>query len=384
MSLESNINVLHLIAPTAFGGAERVLLNIADAIDKSRYELTVGSFVNIHFPDNQFLQALKGKDISNFVFWLRRTLDISNIFRIFKLIRKKDIHIVHCHGYRADILGLIASRATMTPIISTVHGWVPIDSRLRFYEQCDKLALRWFDWLIPVSEDIRTSLLDSGINPGKVTCLHNAVDVAIEPPESNKRNPLGLVKGDDRFVIGTVGRLSPEKDIPNFLQCASLLASEFQNLTFVIVGDGPEKKALEKLTSELGLTDRVQFTGFLQEMNSVYQLLDVLVISSRTEGIPLVMLEAMKHSIPVVATDVGGIGEVIENGKDGFVVSPGNPYELAKHIRLLITETALLQKLSSGARAKIENEFDRAIWIKQIEKIYTDCVLLRKSGFRVF
>ena len=105
----------------------------------------------------------------------------------------------------------------------------------------------------------------------------------------------------------------------------------------------------------------------------MYKALDILVISSRTGGVPLAMLEAMKYSIPVVATDVGGIGEVIRSGENGFTVPPGNPSELAKHVGLLIKEKRLLETLSSNARKRIEKDFNRDIWIKQIEKVYMAC-----------
>ena len=370
--MKGKIKILHLIAPTQFGGAEKVILSIAHAIDNTQFHLMVGSFVNIRFANNTFVEELEHRAIPNTVFWLKRTLDIDNIFRIVRFIRKNKIDIIHTHGYRSDILGLIAAKMTTRPIVSTIHGWIPINSRLRFYERCDRFALRFFDWLVPVSNQIRELLIESGIAPGKVTRLHNAVDVEIKQPKTEKLPSFNIVKRQGDFLIGTIGRLSPEKDIPNFLQTASLLVRKYDHLKFLVVGDGPERKNLETMAFDLGLKDKIQFTGFIDEIDSVYPLLDLLVISSRTEGIPLVLLEAMKYSIPVVSTNVGGIGEVVDNGINGLLVSPDDVDELTKNLELLIKNKKLYVRISIGARKKIENKFDRRIWIKKIEKIYRD------------
>jgi glycosyltransferase involved in cell wall biosynthesis len=374
LKLKKVINILHLIAPTQFGGAERVLLNLIDVIDRSRFNLIVGCFVYIHSRNNKFMEKLGYRGIPNTVFWLNRTLDIDNIFRIIRFIQRNKIDIIHTHGYRSDILGLIAAKITRRPIISTIHGWTPIDSKLEFYQRCDRFALRFFDRLIPVSNQIRDSLIESGINPIRVTRLRNAIDIHIKQRSANSLPSLNVVKGSNDLLIGIVGRLSPEKDIPSFLQAASLLLREHSNLNFLIVGDGPERKKLEDMTLSLGLKDKVKFTGFVDEMDNIYHLLDLLVISSSTEGIPLVLLEAMKYAIPVVASNVGGIGEVVDDTINGLLISPGNADELVENIKMLIINKKISKKISRNAREKIKNEFNRNVWIKHIEKIYSEQV----------
>src|SRR5512139_859550 len=110
VSRSGALNVLHLIAPTHFGGAERVVLNLAGSIDRSRFNITVGAFINVHFPENEFLARLEEEHIPYRIFWLRRTVDVDNIARLVKLIRTRDIDIIHTHGYRSDIIGLLAAR----------------------------------------------------------------------------------------------------------------------------------------------------------------------------------------------------------------------------------------------------------------------------------
>ena len=388
--MKKKIIILHLIAPTVMGGAERVLLHIADMIDRSRFKLIIGSFINVRRRNNKFIEQLENRKIPHTVFWMKKTLDIDNIFRIIKFIKKNRVDIMHTHGYRSDIIGFLAAKAASIPIVSTIHGFVPASRKLRIYQKCDLFFLKFFNELIPVSNQLRMTLIKSGIDSGKITLLHNAVDVKIRhekigkpellnpellKPELLKQDALNIVKERGNFMIGVIGRLSVEKDIPNFLNAASILVKKFNHLKFIVVGEGPEKKNLINLASELRLKDKVQFTGFVNNIEMIYPLLDLLVISSRTEGVPLVMLEAMKHCVPVVASDVGGIGEVIENKKDGLLVPPADSEELAKNIEHFVTDSAFYEIVCSRARKKIETTFNSNIWINKIEKIYFDHVM---------
>ncbi len=362
------------------GGAERVLLHIAAMIDRSRFKLIIGSFVNVRRRNNKFIEQLENRKIPHTVFWMKKTLDIDNIFRIIKFIKKNRVDIIHTHGYRSDIIGFLAAKGAGIPIVSTIHGFVPSSRKLRIYQKCDVFFLKFFNELIPVSNQLRMTLIKSGIDSGKITLLHNAVDVEIRHEKTGgpgllNQDALNIVKERGDFMIGVVGRLSPEKDIPNFLNAASILVKKFKHLKFIVVGEGPEKENLINLASEPGLKDKVQFTGFVNNIDMVYPLLDLLVISSRTEGVPLVMLEAMKHCVPVVASDVGGIGEVIENKKDGLLVPPADSEELAKNIEHFVTDSAFYEIVCSRARKKIETRFNSNIWINKIEKIYLDHVV---------
>ena len=364
------ITVLQLIAPTHFGGAEQVVLNLIECLDKSRFRVVVGPFVNVHFKENEFVERLQEANIFHKVLWLRRTVDIENVFKIVRFIQKEGIDIIHSHGYRSDIIGLITANITRLPIVSTIHGWIPIDSRLKFYERCDRFALRFFDRLLPVSDQIRNVLAASGINPGKINCIHNAVSIN-SGQEQRQVLPAAWKESCD-FLIGVIGRLSPEKDVSGFVQAAGLLAGKFNRVKFLVVGDGPERKTLEEMAVSQGLKERINFTGFVNDMDGIYRSLDLLVISSTTEGIPLVVLEAMKHGIPVVSTRVGGIPEVIEDGVDGMLVESRDPQALSEAIEILLLDNNRYHEISRKARNKIVTHFNQSIWIEKIEKIYSN------------
>lgn len=374
------ITVLHLIAPAHFGGAERVVLNLADAIDRSRFNLVVGSFVNARFRQNEFVTRMEEKGIPNTVFWLRRTLDLDNIPRLVRFIRSANVGIVHTHGYRADIVGLIAARLSRCPVVATVHGFVPIDARLRLYEQCDRFALRFFDRLLPVSDQICRVLTASGVRQERMTTIRNAVTAEGDNHGGVPGPSFEVRKYDGEFLIGIVGRLSPEKNIPGFLEVARELSGKYDHLRFVVVGDGPERDCLKGLTMSLGLDGKVKFTGFIDRMEDVYSCLDMLVIASSTEGIPLTVLEAMKHGIPVVSTAVGGIPEVIDHGVDGLLVEPGDTGSLCRAVEALVRDGNRYMTISHNAQRKVIRSFDRSLWIQRIEKCYLSMLNKREEA----
>lgn len=374
------LNVLHLIAPTHFGGAEKVVLNLADSIDRSRFGIIVGSFINAHFPKNEFVMRLKEKRIPNRTFWLRRTIDIDNIPRLLEFINTRGVDIIHTHGYRSDIVGLLAAWISSRPIVATIHGFVPINSRLRLYGQADLMALRFFDRVLPVSDHIGALLCRAGIRREKIVTIRNAVDVYPKTMSGSGdlTPPALLSKPQGDLLIGIVGRLSPEKNIPGFLDVARRLAGKYDHLRFVVVGDGPERDGLEGLTISLKLDGKVRFTGFVEDMDQVYASLNILVISSTMEGIPLTALEAMRHGIPVVSTRVGGIPEIIEDGLNGLIVEAGNMEALCSAVESLVVDEEKRRMISRGARDRIARDFDRSSWIQKIEDCYAS--ILEKRG----
>ncbi len=173
--------------------------------------------------------------------------------------------------------------------------------------------------------------------------------------------------------------MSPEKNVPGFLDVARRLAGKYDRLKFVVVGDGPERSCLEGLTMRLKLDGRVRFTGFVDEMERIYAALDILVISSSTEGIPLTALEAMRHGIPVVSTRVGGIPEIIENGVNGLIVDAGDMEALGSAVESLVIDRAKYLTISQNARDRVGREFNRSSWIQKIQNCYVS-VFKSKGG----
>lgn len=254
-------------------------------------------------------------------------------WQLFRLIRQTQPHVVHTHTTTAGFLGRIAARLAGVPaVVHTMHfhpfrGYY---SRVHtfFFILVERLGAYFSDSIVTLSEGLRKELIDTYHITGKnrMTILPLGFDLATfagtQRHQGVFRQQWGIV--EDAPLIGIIGRLLPVKNHTLFLDMAALLRQQFPHARFVIVGDGDERANLEHKVSELGLSDAVIFTGWQQQVETVTSDLDVLVISSHNEGTPVPIIEALAAGCPVVATDVGGIRDLLDGGQLGELVPSGN------------------------------------------------------------
>ncbi|MEW5804348.1 MAG: glycosyltransferase [bacterium] len=403
---QGRVRVMQLIAPNTLGGAERVVLSIQqwlgrggeDGEVKRRengeargnetreeengeyFSSTLGVFSWVKKPDNAFLREVSSRGYPHVIFPMRFAFDWANLVQLFRSLKANRIQLLHTHGYRSDILGLICARAARIPVVTTLHGWTAMDWKVRRYEDVQRWGLPFFSAIIAVSEEIKDRLIrQRGIDPGKITVLQNAVSLPHEADGWAQPADRGQIRRQfdcdpDAPVIGFVGRLSPEKNPADLLRATSLLARRIPNMLCWIVGEGPERSALENQAMSLGITQRVRFLGFQAQISRIYKALDVLAITSSTEGTPMALLEAMSWGIPVVSTRVGGIGALLEHGVDGFLVNPGDTAGLVRSLERVLSDPELAHEMGKTAREKVRVEFAMAGWIQKIRKVYRRCL----------
>jgi glycosyltransferase involved in cell wall biosynthesis len=306
---------------------------------------------------------------------ITRVYDWRQIDRITELIRKNGIDLLHTNGYRSDILGYLASRRVDIPIVSTVHG-VPkathratlkANALMHFWMR----ALKRFDTVIAVSESLREQLAGRGVDPDKIKMLRNAVAFSGQrrtSPDGGIRKEMGL--NPNARVIGTVGRLSPEKGHEYFIRALPHVLKHHGEVKCLIVGDGPQMETLKALSAQLCPKGIVEFLGYREDVHAIYQALDVFVLPSLTEGTPMALLEAMGASVPVVVTAVGGVPEIIRDDVNGIVVPPANAEKLAEGILKALGSEAKTAKMTEENFNLLRKEFDISNWIKEIESIY--------------
>jgi glycosyltransferase involved in cell wall biosynthesis len=261
----------------------------------------------------------------------RRPLDLGLVLRVRRFLSDWQPDVVETHGYKATGIAFLLTRFRHRwRWVGYFHGLTTESRRARFYHALDLRMLASADRAVTISEEQRQRLArwapDVRVIPSAVTTL-DGTDRIAAPPEVFAR-----VQQLSRPHIGVVGRLSPEKGVDVFLRAAALLAARGVAFSAVIVGDGPARSSLTDLTAGLGLADRVHFLGHLSEMQKLYEYLDLLVIPSRSEGLPSVLLEALHADIPVVSTRVGAIPGVIVSPQTGTLVPPDSPAELADGI----------------------------------------------------
>ncbi len=303
----------------------------------------------------------------------RGRLDPGVIPAVARLLRRERCTVLHAHDFKTDVLGPFLARAVPgLRLLATAHGWSrPMGAAHRLYNFLDRRALRRYPAVLAVSGDTAARLRGFGVRAERLVVVPNAIDVEVwRPPESPAAPLPGFAPG--RRVVGTVGRLSIDKDVDGLLAAFARLAPEFADVDLAVLGDGPERERLAALAASLGLTARVRFLGHVGDARAAYAAMEVFVLSSRTEGLPNTLLEAMAMGRPVAASAVGGVPEVVRDGTDGILVPAGDVDALAAALRRLLTDPAGAEAMGRRARERVVARFAFADRVRRMEEIYLE------------
>jgi glycosyltransferase involved in cell wall biosynthesis len=279
-----------------------------------------------------------------------------------------NIDLLHTHGYKADIYGFLASRRSGLPVISTCHLWTHDTAAVRFYEYLNSLFLRRFDAVVAVSETIAKSLRRSGIRESKIRVIDNGIDL---PSFSQARATLAekIDKGRN-LIVGTVGRLAPQKGLEYFLCAAREVLLEFPSVTFVVLGAGPDREKLENIATDLAIKQNVVFSGHCTDMPGAYASMDVFVLASLDEGMPMVVLEALASKKPVVATRVGAVPRLIIHEKTGLLIVPRDVLALKLAILRLLNDSSLRAQLGNAGEALVQRSHSHKVMARNYLELY--------------
>jgi glycosyltransferase involved in cell wall biosynthesis len=274
-------------------------------------------------------------------------------------LREQRADLLCCSGYKPDLVGWRAARRVGIPVVAIAHGWTAATWRVRCYEWLDRFILNWMDAVVCVSHAQAVKARAAGVGEAKLAVIHNAIgDEAFIEAQSGARQEMAQwFAQPPRWIIGAVGRLSPEKGFVDFIEAAGKIVQQRPEAGFVLFGDGPLRTSLESLAAKLGLQGKFVFAGFRNDLGRWVPNLDVNVISSYTEGLPVALLEASAAGVPTVATAVGGIPEVITDGQDGCLVAAGDPANLARRVIALLDDTAQRHALGQAARDRVRRDF---------------------------
>jgi glycosyltransferase involved in cell wall biosynthesis len=296
------------------------------------------------------------------------------------LCRHLDVRIWHGHDYKSDLLGLLLRRLHRMALVATVHGWVTLTPRTRFYHALDRRCLRYYDHVAAVSRALYDEVGTLGVGAERRSLLLNGVDgnvfrrqveAAAAPLRVRRNIPA------QRFVIGAAGRLSGEKRFTDLIRATHALLREGQDVALWIAGEGPDRPELEALIEQLALADRVTLLGFVEDARELYAASDLFVLSSVREGLPNALLEAMAMRLPVVAANVGGVPDVVSDGENGLLYEAGNVLALTAQVRRLLDDAALRARLSQAARRTVGERFQFAARVAAERAIY-DSVIGRR------
>lgn len=346
--MKEKIKVLEVIDSLGSGGAESLLKNFVLEAKKNR-------LLNIEiatlYSNAIFKKEIENAGISIWDLGLTFKFNLMGVIELIKLIKKRKYNIIHVHLFPADVFAAIASLFLPRNIkwIFSEHGAHNRRRTLKIFKILDNFTYSRYSKIVCVSKQVELVLLNwIPSNKGKTKVIPNAV------PTPKFLNPYSVKTYDILFV----GRLTKQKSVEILLKAIKILKNKYsKNLKIAIVGDGELKENLNNLTVELGVNREVKFLGVRKDVKELMVSSKIFVLPSRWEGFGLVIIEAMSNMLPVIATNVGGIPELIEDGKDGILVPPENPKALARAISNLLENEELREKLSQTAYKKVREKY---------------------------
>lgn len=372
----TKVHVLHLIDGLTFGGAETLLRDLATGLEDRGYRVTVG-----YSTPGPFVNELAERGVTLKHIPRMALVDPIFLYRMVRLMKSDPPDIVHTHLFKSDFHGRIAARLAGVPIvISTLHNndvWANNWLLGHIYGA----TARYADRLIAVSPEVKLFHVEkTGVPEEKVFSIPNGVNISSFEGHDEAglavRAEFGIT--DDMPLFGIVGRLKPQKDLKTFLEATVDVLREEPRARFLVVGDGPLRAELETHAKTLGVQDAVIFTGLRKDIPAVFAALDVLVMSSLWEGLPVVLLEAMAAACPVVSTAVDGIKGVAIDEETALLVPTSDSQALAKACLRFAADAALRESFGKAGRKRVEKRYSLEVMIDRISQHYLDLLALNK------
>ncbi len=360
------LRLLHVLFTLQTGGAEYVALNLLERLDPRRYDRHVVSLTG----DGDLAEAFRRQGVQVHLLQKRAGLDPMLALRLLQLCRRLRPDIVHTHNVTPWLYAALAAKWSGAALYHTEH------SNLFPHQRRLMRAERWLagrtDVIISDSEKVKRQLVEGqGLPARKITTIVNGIDTErFSQPVDVAGLKLELGLNGSGPVIGAVGRLAAVKDHATLLEAFRRVANAMPRALLMIIGDGPLRAELESLAEQLGIAGRVKFLGRRADIPQLLRALDIFVLSSVSEGLPLSVPEAMAAGVPVVATDVGALREVVSDRVSGLLVPPKSPERLAEAILALLRDEPLRQAISRAARERVHAEFDVTRMVHAYEAAY--------------
>lgn len=360
--------VLHVIEPAEAGGAESVVRLLA-----------VGAPVGAHVGiaairqgtgGGAFVDLLRDADVSVTEICCGRRRYVSEVLELERIAGLTQADVLHTHVYHGDFVGYWAARRCGLPVVATVHGFTGGGWKNRFYQWLNLRMLRRFDAVICVSKTIGERVIAAGCPAAKTHVIPNGYGGAREHvlSRSAARAELGL--GSDEVALGWVGRLSREKGPDLFVDAVAGLPPP--RPVAYLIGDGPDRRQLQRRITRQGMTDdEIRLVGHCAGAARLLRAFDVLVMSSRTEGLPMVLLEAMAAGVPLVSFAVGGIPDVLD-ASSAWLVPPGDSSSLTSAIGQAIGSPEVAQQRARAARMILDKRFGIIRWLDRVYAVYRE------------
>lgn len=377
------MQIVQLLASPFVGGPERQVLGLASALPPD-YHTTFLSFAErglarpfLERARNDGFEAIELRE--NYPRVDRAVAEVS------EWLRQCRADLLCTSGYKPDLIGWRAARRVGIPVVAIAHGWTGVTFKVRCYEMLDALVMRWMNNVVCVSEAMARRVRAAGVSASRITIIRNAIDPAPyqqSRPES-RRIVEGFFRETPRLIVGAAGRLSPEKGFDVLVEAAGRVCRANVDVGFVLFGEGPERGRLEQRIAALGIGERVILGGFRDDLHRLLPGLDLAVLSSHTEGLPVAVLEAQAAGVAVVATAVGGTPEVVQDGQTGYLVPAANPEALAERMQQLLRDDAGRWKMGQRGAERVREEFTFAAQAIRYQELFARLTAGRRGHVAV-
>ena len=351
----STINVLQFITPTGFYGAERWILALNNNLDpeKVRSDLVVTTEKG---RQHEIIKHFNAGECQAFEIEMNARFSLSAIRSLVELIKQRDIDIIHTHGYKSDILGLLAARISGIKSVSTPHGFgEPSDLKLKAFIKLGKYAMRFCDSVVPLSEQLLDEIKAAGIAEKKIHFIRNAVD--LKEVEQYRVKKKVQDEPDRKLKIGYIGQIIPRKKIDHILNIYNQIWLENNNIELQLLGDGESRIEMEKLAAILPSANSIHFLGFRNDRLELLSQFDLFVMTSSDEGIPRCLMEAIAMEIPVAAYNISGIDQLVMHEKTGLLAEYGDQQALKMNWLKLLNDKEKASKLAHQGREFVSEKY---------------------------
>lgn len=351
----SIINVLQFITPTGFYGAERWILALNNNLDpeKVRSDLVVTT-ENGRQPE--IIKHFNVGECQAFEIEMNARFSLSAIRSLVKVIKQREIDIIHTHGYKSDILGLIAARIAGIKSVSTPHGFgEPTDLKLKVFNRLGKFAVRYCDAVAPLSEKLVDEIKAAGVADKKIYFIRNAVD--LKEVEQFRVKKKTQSEPGRKVRIGYIGQMIPRKKIDHILNIYNKIWLDNNNIELHLLGDGESRIEMEQLAAALPSAESIHFLGFRNDRLELLSQFDLFVMTSSDEGIPRCLMEAIAMGVPVAAYNIPGIDQLVKHEDTGLLAQYGDQDTLGNYWKKLLTDDIYASDLASNGRAFINEMY---------------------------
>lgn len=367
------MRVVHLMASPFYGGPERQMLGLARHL-RDDVESVFLSFAERGLAQ-PFMDEVKRHGFQGKLLAYNTPRFFACVREVASELKALKADVLCTSGYKPDIVGWRAARRAGLPVVCVSHGWTGATWKVRQYERLDRWIHRRMDAVVCVSNAQANKVRAAEVAEDKIVVIQNAVgdDAFLEPKLELGEEMVNWFIKDPRWIVGAVGRLSPEKGFAVLVEAAAIVIQKRPEAGFVLFGEGPLRDELEQLIAKRAIKSRFILAGFRNDVQQFLPNLDLGVMSSFTEGLPITLLEIGAAGVPTVATAVGGIPEVIDDGRTGFLVPPGDANALAQRILAMLDNDRQRAAMGQAARERVRKDFSFAttgpLYVEVFEKV---------------